>query len=183
MPAFNPGRDPGGSWDRVPRRAPCMEPASPSACVSASFSLSVFLINKLKKKIPTANLQWMRSRHSYDTSLVYLLYYSPEQLLPSLLLCFSIDLWLHHLTLLRKLNQAAGELPTKQLESMSLLPSLSFFPTSRARSSAFLLPCCYCGSLCSFPEIFPVVIIMANYPPPSALFLTSLTNCCCQYPQ
>ena len=32
--------------DRVPRRAPCMEPASPSACVSASLSLSVFLMNK-----------------------------------------------------------------------------------------------------------------------------------------
>ena len=28
-----------GSWDRVPRQAPCMEPASPSACVSASLSL------------------------------------------------------------------------------------------------------------------------------------------------
>ena len=27
--------------DRVPRRAPCMEPASPSACVSASLSLSL----------------------------------------------------------------------------------------------------------------------------------------------
>ena len=27
--------------DRVPRRAPCMEPASPSACVSASLSLCV----------------------------------------------------------------------------------------------------------------------------------------------
>ena len=25
--------------DRVPRRAPCMEPASPSACVSASLSV------------------------------------------------------------------------------------------------------------------------------------------------
>ena len=25
--------------DRIPRRAPCMEPASPSACVSASLSL------------------------------------------------------------------------------------------------------------------------------------------------
>ena len=33
------------SWDRVPHRAPCMEPASPSACVSAflSLSLSLFL--------------------------------------------------------------------------------------------------------------------------------------------
>ena len=27
--------------DQVPRRAPCMEPASPSACVSASLSLSL----------------------------------------------------------------------------------------------------------------------------------------------
>ena len=27
------------SRDRVPHRAPCMEPASPSACVSASLSL------------------------------------------------------------------------------------------------------------------------------------------------
>ena len=34
------------TWDRVPRQAPCMEPASPSACVSASLSLSVPLINK-----------------------------------------------------------------------------------------------------------------------------------------
>ena len=33
-----------GSWDRVPHRVPCMEPASPSACVSAS--LSVPLMNK-----------------------------------------------------------------------------------------------------------------------------------------
>ena len=28
-----------GSWDPVPHQAPCMEPASPSACVSASVSL------------------------------------------------------------------------------------------------------------------------------------------------
>ena len=27
--------------DRIPRQAPCMEPASPSACVSASLSLSL----------------------------------------------------------------------------------------------------------------------------------------------
>ena len=44
------------SWDRVPHRAPCMGPASPSACVSASLSLSLCVsheyINKiLKKKI------------------------------------------------------------------------------------------------------------------------------------
>ena len=29
------------SWDRVPCRAPCVEPASPSACVSAFLSLCV----------------------------------------------------------------------------------------------------------------------------------------------
>ena len=34
------------SWDQVPQQAPCMEPASPSACVSASLSLSVSLMNK-----------------------------------------------------------------------------------------------------------------------------------------
>ena len=34
------------TWDRVPRQALCMEPASPSACVSASLSLSVSLMNK-----------------------------------------------------------------------------------------------------------------------------------------
>ena len=33
-----------GSWDRVPYQAPCREPASPSAYVSAS--LCVFLMNK-----------------------------------------------------------------------------------------------------------------------------------------
>ena len=33
-----------GTWDRVPCQASCMEPASPSACVSAS--LSVSLMNK-----------------------------------------------------------------------------------------------------------------------------------------
>ena len=42
------------SRDRVPHWAPCMGPASPSACVSASFSLSPCVsheyINKLKKK-------------------------------------------------------------------------------------------------------------------------------------
>ena len=39
----DPGSSPmSGSW--------CMEPASPSACVSASLSLSVTIINKLKKR-------------------------------------------------------------------------------------------------------------------------------------
>ena len=32
------------SWDRVLHQAPCREPASPSACVSASLSMS--LMNK-----------------------------------------------------------------------------------------------------------------------------------------
>ena len=32
--------------DQVPHRALCMEPASPSACVSASLSLRVSLMNK-----------------------------------------------------------------------------------------------------------------------------------------
>ena len=31
------------TWDRVPHRAPCMEPAFPSACVSASVSVCVCL--------------------------------------------------------------------------------------------------------------------------------------------
>ena len=35
-----------GSWDRVPHRAPCVEPVSPSACVSASLSVCVCLMNK-----------------------------------------------------------------------------------------------------------------------------------------
>ena len=29
------------TWDQVPHQAPCTEPASPSACVSASLSLCV----------------------------------------------------------------------------------------------------------------------------------------------
>ena len=38
-----------GCQDRIPHWAPYIEPASPSACVSAS--LSVSLMNKLKKYI------------------------------------------------------------------------------------------------------------------------------------
>ena len=34
------------TWDRVPHQAPCVEPASPSARVSASLSPSVSLMNK-----------------------------------------------------------------------------------------------------------------------------------------
>ena len=32
-----------GSWDQVPHQAPCVEPASPSPCVSAYLSLSLSL--------------------------------------------------------------------------------------------------------------------------------------------
>ena len=39
-PAFSPGCDL-ESWDGVTHQAPYMEPAPPSACVSASFSLRV----------------------------------------------------------------------------------------------------------------------------------------------
>ena len=38
--AFSSGRDP-GIQDQVLHQAPCMEPASPSACVSASFFLCI----------------------------------------------------------------------------------------------------------------------------------------------
>ena len=47
QPRWRSGLAPPAAWgvileiqDRVPHRAPCMEPASPSACVSASLSLS-----------------------------------------------------------------------------------------------------------------------------------------------
>ena len=35
------------SRDRVPNQAPCMEPASPSACASASLCVSYEQINKI----------------------------------------------------------------------------------------------------------------------------------------
>ena len=39
-----------GSWDQVPHRALWVEPASPSACVSASLSVSHEYVNKIVKK-------------------------------------------------------------------------------------------------------------------------------------
>ena len=45
-PAFGPGRDPGDRGSNPTLGSRCMEPASPSAYVSASFSLSVTIINK-----------------------------------------------------------------------------------------------------------------------------------------
>ena len=41
VPAFGPGRDPGDPGSNSTSGSWCMEPASPSACVSASFSLSL----------------------------------------------------------------------------------------------------------------------------------------------
>ena len=41
--------------DGVPRWAPYMEPASPSACVSASLSLSLSLMNKQIKYLKNKN--------------------------------------------------------------------------------------------------------------------------------
>ena len=40
-PAFGPGRDPGDPGLNPTSGSRCMEPASPSACVSASLSLSL----------------------------------------------------------------------------------------------------------------------------------------------
>ena len=40
-PAFGPGRDPGDLGSNPTSGSRCMEPASPSACVSASLSLSL----------------------------------------------------------------------------------------------------------------------------------------------
>ena len=45
-PAFGPGHDPGDPGSSPTSGSRCMEPASPSACVSASLSLSVTIINK-----------------------------------------------------------------------------------------------------------------------------------------
>ena len=42
-PAFGPGRDPGDPGSNPTWGSRCMEPASPSACVSASLSLSLSL--------------------------------------------------------------------------------------------------------------------------------------------
>ena len=46
------------TWDQVPHQSPCMEPASPSVCVSPSLSLSVCLpwINKI---IKTKQKRWL----------------------------------------------------------------------------------------------------------------------------
>ena len=45
-PAFGPGSDPGDPGSNPTSGSRCMEPASPSACVSASLSHCVPIINK-----------------------------------------------------------------------------------------------------------------------------------------
>ena len=40
-----------GSWDRVPRRAPCTEPAPFSLCLCLCLSLSLSLMNKYVKSL------------------------------------------------------------------------------------------------------------------------------------
>ena len=49
-PAFGPGRNPGDPGSNPTSGSRCMEPASPSACVSASLSLSLSLCDYHKKK-------------------------------------------------------------------------------------------------------------------------------------
>ena len=44
-----------GSWDGFPHQAPCREPASPFAYVSASLFVSHDYINKIFKKIKNKN--------------------------------------------------------------------------------------------------------------------------------
>ena len=54
-----------GSQNQVPHRAPCMEPASPSACVYDSLSVCVshkekiFKKKKKRKKLPIGKLSEM----------------------------------------------------------------------------------------------------------------------------
>ena len=49
-PAFGPRRDPGDPGSNPTSGSRCMEPASPSACVSASLSLSVCVCVSLMNK-------------------------------------------------------------------------------------------------------------------------------------
>ena len=54
------------TWDRIPHRAPrCMEPASLSAYVSASLSLSVTIINKFFKKLKKKEKEKQDNKNIY----------------------------------------------------------------------------------------------------------------------
>ena len=50
-PAFGPGREPGDLGSNPTSGSRCIEPASPSAYVSASLSLSVTIIKKKKNSL------------------------------------------------------------------------------------------------------------------------------------
>ena len=64
-PAFGLGRDPGDPGSNPTSGSRCMEPASPSACVSASLSLSLSVtIIKLKKKVVSV-LEMESTRRKY----------------------------------------------------------------------------------------------------------------------
>ena len=55
MPVFGPGHDPGDLGSNPTSGSWCMEPASPSACVSASLFVTIikkFLKKKLKIELP-----------------------------------------------------------------------------------------------------------------------------------
>ena len=56
-PAFGPGHDPGDLGSNPTLGSRCMKPASPSAYVSASLSLSVTIINKFKKILKLCHIQ------------------------------------------------------------------------------------------------------------------------------
>ena len=60
VPAFGSGRDP-GIQNQVPHQAPCMEPASPSACLS----LCVFheLNKSLKKNKSYAFIKFIKGKN------------------------------------------------------------------------------------------------------------------------
>ena len=52
------------TWDRVPRQAPCIEPASPSAYVSASVCMCFSWINKIFKKNKDHSYCYMKGNPS-----------------------------------------------------------------------------------------------------------------------
>ena len=56
-----------GSWNRVPHRAPCREPASPLACVSASVCVS--LMNKWIKSLKKDREAGIRKSHKVSVEI------------------------------------------------------------------------------------------------------------------
>ena len=73
-PAFGPGRNPGDPGSNPTSGSRCMEPASPSACVSASLSLSLSLsdYHKFKKfflKFKKMTSVWIMIKSSLEPGL------------------------------------------------------------------------------------------------------------------